>query len=190
VLRGAVVGRTQVGALARHITIDATSTRVWAALGSKAQEIAVVDVSDPARPKLLQTMRPSLLAHDVGWSPDRRHLWVSAGADRAVLLYDLRSGKVVKRLAADGPPQHITFDGNSAYVTSGLSGTLRVHDLDGTLRSLTRVPVGSYNVQQTNGWIVTGALGHGTLTILDDAGKVLHKVAVARSSHDACVVPG
>ena len=190
VLRGVVLARTQIGMLARHTTIDPMGTRVWASLGSKAQEIATVDISDAPRPKLLGTVRPPLLAHDVGWSPDHRHVWVSAGADRAVLIYDTRSGRFVKRLAADGPPQHITFDKTNAYVTSGLSGTLRVYDLGGTLRSTTRIPAGSYNVQQSNGWIVTAALGHGSLTILDDTGKVLRKVQVARSSHDACVVPG
>jgi hypothetical protein len=50
------------------------------------------------------------------------------------------------------------------------------------------VPVGSYNVQADFGWIVTAALGHGDLTIVDERGRVVRSVKVARSSHDACVV--
>ena len=42
VLRGTVVGRVEVGARARHVSIDPAGRRVWVALGSKASEIAVV----------------------------------------------------------------------------------------------------------------------------------------------------
>ena len=50
------------------------------------------------------------------------------------------------------------------------------------------VPVGSYNVQDGGGRVVTASLGHGTLTILDESGRTLQRAQVARSSHDACVV--
>jgi hypothetical protein len=36
--------------------------------------------------------------------------------------------------------------------------------------------------------VVTPALGRGTLTVLDDRGRVLCRRRVARSSHDACLV--
>src|SRR6187200_3441965 len=45
VIRGAVLSRVHVGALARHITIDPRGHTLWIALGAKAQEVAVVDVS-------------------------------------------------------------------------------------------------------------------------------------------------
>jgi hypothetical protein len=50
------------------------------------------------------------------------------------------------------------------------------------------VPVGSYNVQQAQGRVLTPSLGRGTLSILDDGGRLLRREQVARSSHDACVV--
>ena len=82
----------------------------------------------------------------------------------------------------------MTFRGDRAYVASGESGTLRVHRVDGPALRLTSVPEGSYNVQQSHGWVVTPGLGRGTLCILDARGRMLRTVTVARSSHDACIV--
>ena len=73
-------------------------------------------------------------------------------------------------------------------MTSGLSGTLRRHSLDGRRLSLTRVPEGSYNVQYADGRVVTPALGGGSLCILNQEGTLLHRDQVANSSHDACIV--
>ncbi|HKP18238.1 MAG TPA: hypothetical protein VJT84_07145 [Gaiellaceae bacterium] len=75
-----------------------------------------------------------------------------------------------------------------AYVTSGWSGTLRVHRVDGRPLRQVPVPVGSYNVQQGDGRVVTPSLGHGTLSILDRGGRLVRRERVARSSHDACVI--
>jgi hypothetical protein len=83
----------------------------------------------------------------------------------------------------------VTFTERFAYVTSGDDGTLRVHRLsDGRAIRTTVVPVGSYNVQQGLGRIVTPSLDRGTLCILDPRGALLHRTQVAPSSHDACLV--
>lgn len=188
-----VLAREPVGALARHVSIDQAGTRVWAALGPKAEQIAIVDVSTPGRPRLVNRIQPPFLAHDVAWAPDGRHVWVSAGANRALLIYTAH-GHVVAHLPADAPPQHITFDDDTAFVTSGLSGTFRRLTLAGRRLSLTRVPEGSYNVQYAAGHVVTPALGGGSLCILDQAGTLIHRDQIANSSHDACIlsatVPG
>jgi DNA-binding beta-propeller fold protein YncE len=188
VVRGTVVGRTAVGARARHVSIDPGGRRLWVALGSKAREIAIVDVSRPQRPRLVRTFSPPFLAHDVAFAPDRRHAWVSSGDRFELAVYDRRSGDVVTRPSGDWPPQHVTFAGDLAYVTSGWSGTLRVHRADGRLVTRTVVPVGSYNVQQGGGFVVTPSLGHGDLCILDRRGRTLSRLRPARSSHDACVL--
>ncbi len=188
VLRGRVVGREHVGALARHITIDRSGRTLWIALGAKAEEVAVVDVSPPARPRLSRRFRPPFLAHDVGLAPDGRHAWVSSGDRWELAVYDLRTGQVLAKPGGDQPPQHVTFAGGLAYVTSGWSGTLRVHHVDGRTVRTNAVPVGSYNVQYADDRVVTASLGRGDLTVLDEAGRVLYVKKVARSSHDACVV--
>jgi hypothetical protein len=189
VIAGTILGRAQIGSLARHLGIDATGTRVWAALGSKARQIAIVDVSTPGRPRLVRHLGPRFLAHDVVWAPDGSHVWVSSGDSRGLLVYT-SSGEIAARLPADAPPQHITFGNDTAFVTSGLSGTLRRHALDGRRLSMTRIPEGSYNVQYAYRRVVTPALGHGSLCILGEEGRLLHREQVARSSHDACVVGG
>src|SRR5262249_54247648 len=150
-----------------------------------AREIAVVDVSHPARPGLVRRFRPPFLAHDVGFAPDGRHAWVSSGDRNHLAVYDVRGARLVARLYGDAPPQHVTFAGGLVYVTSGWSGTLRVHRVDGRPLARTVVPVGSYNVQQAVGWVVTPALGRGYLTACDDHGRIRFSERIARSSHDA-----
>lgn len=187
VLRGRVLARERVGALARHITIDPRGRTLWIALGAKAEEVAVVDVSRRARPRLLRRFRPPFLAHDVGWASGGRRVWVSSGDRDEVLVYDSRV-RLLRRLAADEPPQHFTFRGDRVYVASGESGTLHVHSVAGERLHVVRIPPESYNVQQAHGWVVTPGLGTGSLCVLDRAGRVRWRRTVARSSHDACIV--
>lgn len=186
--RGRVVARIQVGPLARHITIDPGGRTLWVALGTKARRIAIVDVSHPGRPRRLGTLLPPFLAHDVGWTPDRTRVWVTSGDREELAIYDARTRQVLRKLSADEAPQHVTFRGDRAYVTSGDSGTLRTYHLGGRQLRKVAVPEGSYNVQQARGWVVTPGLGRGSLCILDVRGRMLRREQVARSSHDACIV--
>ena len=188
VLRGRVLSRTRVGALARHVSISPNGRLLWVALGAKAERVAIVDVSKRARPRLLGRLRPPFLAHDVGWAPGGRRVWVSSGDRDEVAVYAARTGRLLERLPADEPPQHFTFRGDRVYVASGESGTLRVHGVDGRRLHETRIPPESYNVQQAHGWVVTPGLGTGTLCVLDAGGRVRWQKTVARSSHDACIV--
>jgi DNA-binding beta-propeller fold protein YncE len=188
VRRGRVLAHVSVGARARHVTIDPRGETIWVALGSKAEQVAVLDVRKPGRPVLVERFRPPFLAHDVACAPDGRYLWVSSGNRFELAVYDLRRGRLLRRPSGDWPPQHVTFARDTAYVTSGWSGTLHLHRLDGRPLRQVSVPVGSYNVQHGLGRVVTPSLRDGTVTILDEAGRVLHSHSVARSSHDACLV--
>jgi sugar lactone lactonase YvrE len=187
VLRGRVLGRTAVGALARHLTIDPAGRALWVALGAKAEQVAVVDVGNRAHPRLVRRFRPPFLAHDVGWAPGGSRVWVSSGDRNEVAIYT-RGGRLLRRLHADEPPQHFTFRGGLVYVASGESGTLREHRVDGTRLRRTAIPADSYNVQQAHGWVVTPGLGTGTVCVLDRDGRRRWTKTVARSSHDACIV--
>ncbi|HEX7255127.1 MAG TPA: hypothetical protein VF236_04300 [Gaiellaceae bacterium] len=90
---------------------------------------------------------------------------------------------------AGAPPQHVTFLGRRAYVTSGGDGTLRVHSAaTGRVLSGSRIPIGSFNVQEGWGRILTPSLSAGTLCVLDGNGRRLRQLDVARSSHDGCLV--
>lgn len=183
--RSRVVHRTEVGGPARHLVVARRT--LWVALGTKASELAVLNLADPARPQLVRTIRPPFLAHDVGFAPDGR-VWVTSGDRGAIALYDPRTRQVEKVLRADRPPQHVTFANRVAHVTSGDDGTLRVHALGGRLLRTTRIPVGSYNVQEGWGMVFTPSLSLGTLCVLRSSGKLWRRVEVAPSSHDACFV--
>lgn len=189
VLRGRVVRRLAVGGPARHVSVDVKGRRLWTALGTKAARIAVVDIRDPLRPELLGRIRAPFLAHDVGFAPSRRVVWVTSGDRNELALFDPATARAVRRLQAGAPPQHVTFLGGRAFVTSGDDGTLRTHDAaTGRLRRTTRIPQGSYNVQEGFGLILTPSLSRGTLCIADEAGRLVRRLELARSSHDACFV--
>jgi WD40 repeat protein len=191
-----VVGRVPVGGPCRHLAIDRGGTRIWVALGNKAPAIAVVSLAEPQRPRVVGTIRPPFLAHDVGFTPGGRRVWVTSGDRGRIAIYDAQRGTLVRTLAADAPPQHVTFMGDRVFVTSGDDAVLRVHALDGRLLRSASVPVGSYNVQgsedhpRARRWIMTPSLSRGTLCTFSPRGAALHEVRVARSSHDACFVIG
>ena len=185
VRRGRIVSRTAVGGAARHLSLSRDGGRLWVALGTKAREVAVLDARRAARPRLLTRFRPPFLAHDVGFTPGGRRVWVTSGDRGEIAIYDARTARVVRTLAADAPPQHVTFSGKVALVTSGDDAVLRAHALDGRLLTTTSVPVGSYNVQEGFGLVMTPSLARGTLCILDTRGKLRRHVRVAASSHDA-----
>jgi DNA-binding beta-propeller fold protein YncE len=186
--RGTVLRRVTVGGPARHVTVAPGGARLWVALGSKALEVVQLDISEPSRPRAAGRLRPPYLAHDVAATPDGSHVWVTSGDRRTIGIYDRPTGRLRRLLEADAAPQHVTFIGGRAYVASGDDGTLRVHLLDGRLLRRTAVPVGSYNVQQGWGVVLTPSLQRGTLAILGSDGRLRHTTPVARSSHDACFV--
>ena len=185
-----VIHRTAVGALARHVSLSANGRTLWVALGSKAERVAVVDVRRPERPRVVARVAPPFLAHDVGFEPGGRRVWVTSGDAQAIAVYDARSGERVWWTRADAPPQHVTFTRGVVFVASGGSGTVRTYSLRGKLLRTARVPLGSYNVQQAWGRVLTPSLDEGTICVLDEEGRVLVSKRVARSSHDACFVLG
>jgi DNA-binding beta-propeller fold protein YncE len=185
VVRGERIGHLKLREWPRHVTMHPRGTALWVGLGSVSEHVAVVDIADRGLPRLTDLVRPPFGAHDVGYGVGGQRILVTAGASPELAVYDT-AGRVTRRLRADAAPQHVTFAGNRVFVTSGASGTLRVLD-SGALRELaaTRIPIGSYNVQAGHGLVLTPSLDDGTVTILDQAGAVLHRVHVGSSSHDA-----
>jgi DNA-binding beta-propeller fold protein YncE len=187
VIRGRVARRLDVGGPARHIAVDQKG-RLWTALGTKAARIAIADARSPLRPRLLGRIKAPFLAHDVGFAPTGRFIWVTSGDRGELALFDPRSARPVRRLGAGAPPQHVTFSGRLAFVTSGDDGTLHTHDAaTGRLLRSARIPVGSYNVAEGFGLVFMPSLSQGTLCMADGKGRVRRSVRVARSSHDACL---
>ena len=191
VARGRILWRTAVPGPARHVTVSPGGETLWTALGSKAERVAVLDLDDPRRPRLVRTFSPPFLAHDVVWNPVTGHsdeVWVTSGDQRRIAIYERSGRRPVEVLAADAPPQHVAFRGQAAFVASGDDGTVRLHSHAGAQLGEARVPLGSYNV--TVGWqgVVTPSLGRGTLALLDGDGAVRRVKRIARAAHDACLV--
>jgi DNA-binding beta-propeller fold protein YncE len=185
---GRVVHRTRLPGPARHVSISPDGRTIWTALGSKAARIAVLDVSDPLRPRLERTFEPPFLAHDVVFAPLGKHVWVTSGAGNQIGLYRADTREVVRVVAADRAPQHVAFVGEFAFVSSGDDGTVRIHRLNGDLARVAEVPTGSYNVTFGGERVVTPSLSRGTVALLDERGAVRAVRTVARAAHDACVV--
>jgi len=191
--RARIVHRTRVPGPARHVSID-TGTTLWTVLGSAAARIAVLDLSDARRPRLVDVLDPPFPAHDVVFAPDGSHVWVTSGARNALALYPLAGG--APRIRATGaPPQHVAFAGTRAYVACGRNGTVQHRRLDGSPVRIARVPHGSYNVTFASFLpafgrpaIVTPSLNEGTVTALSPGGDVRFVRRVTRSAHDACIV--
>jgi len=180
VLRGAIVGHVRLSQWPRHVSLAPDGRTLWVSLGTAANAIAVVDVGDPRRPVHIATVKPPFLAHDVGFAPSGR-AWVTSGDEGRIAVHG-------RLFPADEAPQHVTFLGDRAYVTSGAAGTLRVyHEPTARLLGVTRIPLGSYNVQFAAGRVLTPSLSEGTLCVLDANGHVDKQVRVAPSSHDACL---
>ena len=186
--RGRVIRRVEVGALARHVTVDPGGRRLWISLGSSASAVVVVDIGEPARPRVVRRIHPPFLVHDVGFSPSGRRVWLSAGRAPTLAIFDADGRGPLTLLGADRAPQHITFGPDRAYVASGEGRTLRVHSLDGRLLRSVRIPIGSYNVQRGAGIVLTPSLNTGALTFLDRSGRVQASPRVAAAAHDVCVV--
>lgn len=187
--RGRILWRTAVPGPARHVTVSPDGERLWTALGSKAERVAVLDLEDARRPRLVGTFAPPFLAHDVVCSEDAAAgLWVTSGDRRQVALYERDARRPAEILAAHAPPQHVAFRASTAFVASGDDGTVRVHSRTGALLEEARVPLGSYNVTLGWGGVVTPSLSRGTLALLDRDGRVGHVTRVARAAHDACLV--
>jgi len=186
--RAKVVWRTRVPGPARHVSVSPDGSTLWTVLGTTAERVAVLDTSDPRRPKLVRTFAAPFLAHDVVFTPDGRAVWVTSGDERRIALYRAGSRSPARIISADAPPQHVAFARGKVFVASGDDGTLRRHRLDGELVREARVPVGSYNVTVDHGRIVTPSLGHGTVSVLDRNGHVRSVRRVARAAHDACIL--
>jgi DNA-binding beta-propeller fold protein YncE len=189
VLRGRIVGRVTLPGWPRHVTLDPAGKTLWVGLGTSSTQVAVVDVTDPRRPRRVALVTPPFGAHDVGFSPDGREVWVTSGAAGETAIYG--AGRTLRTtLHADAAPQHVTFSDAAAYVTSGDAGTLHVQSrTTGRVVRTTPIPVGSYNVQYGHRRVITPSLSHGTLAVLNERGALLATVPVAASCHDACFAP-
>jgi DNA-binding beta-propeller fold protein YncE len=186
--RARILGRVRVPGPARHVSVSPHGQTLWTVLGTAASRIAVLDASDPRRPRLVRTFSPPFPAHDVVFAHTGGAVWVTSGSEGRIAIY--RRGRPARVLDAGAAPQHVAFGRTKAFVTSGDDGTVRRHRLDGSLVREVRVPVGSYNVTFDWSGLVSPSLADGAVSVLDRNGRVRVVQRVARATHDACIVFG
>jgi YVTN family beta-propeller protein len=187
-----IVAGVYVGPEAHHLSVSPDGSRAWIALGERAHTIVIVDVSKPGRPRVLTRFDPGFAAHDLAFSPSGTRVWVTASDSRFVTIFDAETRRPVARVPGGAPPQHVAFGVRAAYVTSGYGNSLEIVDLtSGRVRKRIETPRGSFNVATSGGLVLTSSLLNGTVTELDDLGRVLmvRRVAPATRDVDVAVWP-
>ncbi|MDX6507781.1 MAG: hypothetical protein QOG06_2425 [Gaiellaceae bacterium] len=190
--RRRVTRRIFVGLGAHHIAISPDWTRTWIALGERARSITVLDTRFPGAPRVIGHVDPRGAGHDLKFSPSGRRVWVTYDDRSSIAIFDAETRRRLKVLPAGSPPQHLAFDQFSnarhAYLTSGNDGTLRIVSLSTlrTLRTVT-VPTGTFNVATGGSLVLASSLTNGTLTELDENGRLLLRKRVAPAARDVAL---
>lgn len=190
--RRRVARKVFVGIGAHHLTISPDWSRTWVALGERARAITVLDTTSPGAPRVIGHVDPDGEAHDLGFSPNGKRVWITYDDRSIVAIVDAQTRRRLGTLSAGSPPQHIAFDQFSnarhAYLTSGDDGTLQIVSLR-TLRIVRDVPVsrGSFNVSTGGDLVLSSSLTTGTLTEMTGSGHVLLRKRVAPAARDVAL---
>jgi DNA-binding beta-propeller fold protein YncE len=195
-----VASSTYVGAGAHHLAFSPDAERVWVALGQAARTIVILStvvstppppsspIVNPGSPRVLGRFRPGYLAHDLLFTPDGRRVWITAADRPYVGVFSARSHRLLFRVPAGAPPQHVVFAGRYAYVTSGYGATIeRVTLSTGRVVHRARAPYGSFDLDAAGRYVVTSSLFRGTLAIYDRSLRLLHVRHVASSAEDVAI---
>jgi DNA-binding beta-propeller fold protein YncE len=177
-----------VGAGAHHMTVSPDQRRVWVALGESARTIVIVDTSDIARPRVVGRFNPGFPAHDLSFAPDGRRVWVTSAASPDVAVFGAGDHRLLFRVPAGAPPQHIAFARGYAYLTSGYGSTIeQVAAATGKVIKRAAVPYGSFELDAADGYVVTTSLLNGKLAIYTPQLRLLRVLTLAPSTRDVAI---
>ncbi|MGH2865994.1 MAG: YncE family protein [Solirubrobacteraceae bacterium] len=195
-----VASSTDVGAGAHHLAFSPNAQRVWVALGQAAGTIVILStvVSTPpppsspivnvGHPHVVGRFAPGYLAHDLLFTPDGRRVWITAADRPYVGVFSARSHRLLFRVPAGAPPQHVVFAGRYAYVTSGYGQMIeRVALSTGRVVHRAHAPYGSFDLDAAGRYVVTSSLLRGTLAIYDRNLRLLRVRRVASSAEDVAI---
>jgi YVTN family beta-propeller protein len=183
-----VTSTVRVGLGAHHLSFSPDEHRAWIALGEHASQIAILDTTDVAHPRLIGRFSPGFAAHDVSFAPSGRAVFVSSSTGPDVTAFDPATHKPLFRIPVGPPPQHIAFSGRYAYLTSGYGSTIEKVDA-GTGRVLARAPApyGSFELSAADGYVAAASLLRGTLAIYTPALKRLKVVTLAPATREVAI---
>lgn len=183
-----LVARVAVGAGAHHLAFSPDQRRLWIALGESARTIVVLDTSDVARPRVIDRFDPGFPVHDLLFSPNGRQVWLTSAAGSDVVVLNARTRRVLFRVPAGKPPQHVVFSGSDAFITSGYGGSIeKVAAGDGRVLRRVRSPYGSFELDAGYGYVVTSSLFDGTLAVYTAALRLMRLVHLAPVTRDVAL---
>jgi hypothetical protein len=122
------------------------------------------------------------------YTPNGQQVWVTSASGPDVGVFSAHRRRLLFRVPAGPPPQHIVFAGGSAYITSGYGSQIeRVSVTTGRVLRRVPAPYGSFDLDAAGRYVVTSSLFRGTLAIYDRALRVLRIRRLAPSTEDVAL---
>jgi DNA-binding beta-propeller fold protein YncE len=194
-----VSATVSVGQGAHHLAFSPADRTVWIALGENAEQVTALTtvvskpqgaspVINPGDPRVVGHFTPGFAAHDLGFSPDGRTVWVTSSVGPDVTAFSTANHRAVFRVPVGAPPQHLAFAGRFAYLTSGYGSTIEKVDA-ATGRVITRAaaPYGSFELDAADGYVVSASLLRGTLAIYNSDLKLVRVVKLAPATREVAI---
>jgi YVTN family beta-propeller protein len=183
-----VTSTVRVGAGAHHLTFRPDQRRLWVALGESARRIVILETSHADRPRVIGALSLSFAAHDLSFSPDGSRVWITSSTSSQVTVLNARTRRVAFRVGVGPAPQHIAFDGRTAYLTSGYGGRIEsVNAATGAVIRRTSSPYGSFELAAADRYVVAASLLRGTLAIYTPSLRLLRDVALAPATREVAI---
>ncbi|MGN6872310.1 MAG: YncE family protein [Solirubrobacteraceae bacterium] len=183
-----VTSTIEVGAGAHHLSFDTAQRRAWVALGESARTIVVLSTQRIGHPRVIGRFDPGFAVHDLSFSPDDTRVWVTAAAGTNVAVLDAESRRLLFRVPAGPPPQHVALTDRYAYLTSGYGSTIEQVDVEsGRILHRARTPDGSFELAADSRYVVVSSLLRGTLAIFTPQLKLLRVVHLAPATREVAL---
>ncbi len=192
-----IVSQLFVGAGAHHFAFSPNLQQVWVALGQSAATIAILTTvvsrppppssvwGDPGHPRLVGSFPAGYPAHDLLFTPDGAQVWITSADGPDVGVFSAHTHRLLFRVPAGPPPQHVAFDGRYAYLTSGYGSRIEQVSLTtGRILQHAAAPYGSFELDAAGGYVVTSSLLRGTLAIYNTQLQLLRVRHIAPSAQD------
>jgi YVTN family beta-propeller protein len=181
-----IVGRVFVGGGAHHMSLGPGGHRLWIALGEHASQIAIVDVTRPAKPWVVRHVSLPFTGHDLSFSPEGSRVWVTSGVGDSIHVLDPHTGKEAFSVRVGAAPQHVVFAETRrhfAFATSGYGSRLvKIYPRTGRIVRSVRTPYGSFNLAALGSLVVTTSLLNGNVTEFDESLRPMRRLKPARSA--------
>jgi YVTN family beta-propeller protein len=183
-----VTSTVPVGVGAHHLSFSPDQHRLWVALGESARLIAILDTTDLGHPRLIGHFSPGFPAHDLSFTPDGRGVWITSAVGPAATAFGAQDHRLLFRVPAGPPPQHLVFNGRYAYVTSGYGGMIeQVVTASGHILRRATAPYGSFELDAADGYVATSSLLRGTLAVYSPQLKLLHVLTLAPATREVVI---